>query len=1063
MLRYIRSLKGTLACMALGAMLAGCSADDIDTPRDTTPSVAADTQLVINLAVPTEMATAPGSRADVPDSGDPSMTPTAAEATVRNLRLVLYNPNNGKFYNRSLLAPDEMPVSPDRTAMYEISDIDEGSYKVYLFANLADDIDGIESMSALEAKRTQYGSDGRALTAGNLPMVYEGTAAITVKGKNEAQAAPMVNASLRFACAKVRMNLVFDKSNPDVQSMFGETGIMLKSLTLKNLSKEGRVLYTTAYSYGVASAPLALTEGAFYTAFTETQANASVNDKWVLNVSGTGSKTLSGPALAKTWVWQADFYVPERYLNNGAQPTQLYIEAASTTAAGAQSNITMNYTINLGKVDGNDDDLNIYRGKLYEVIGKFKSYNNGEITTNVIAREWEPNQIDVDMVATYLKLAKTTASVTSLDDDQVGFDTDSKCVPDFEVETPTISGKQPIVMKAENNVLTFSVNADINLTTLSAADEKLLKGTATCYVTVGNIRKQLLIDYDITPFFIIKPLDQKIQYEGDIIQAEKSYTYKTNLGGLIIGKGNYSSVIVGPSKDTGTTTTGSSTIEYRVDQDLSEPSGMLYVKAVSNPGTTTVHNLTAYPVSVRSNKYNDLAQPLSVTVLPPLPNYRLYFRAINDYMDMSIYPNYDKPEYATASEYLNGNYSLYRTEGGDWNWADWWTPNVTGNTPNTDHHRVYIYTQMGETTSSADEAKMTAWVFTDGYGSSDRNDSYMTADYSNPGWYYFDQPKSDPKTKWYIDKDVTKNPEPGKTLVIFYNNNDRADLGYALHRMSHHNDPGITLFDFEDREGYYIYDPTMEPYYRMYDERPKVIDAEYIVYSKSQITSWEHSYGIANNQTQYENPRLFTVKYTFKSSDGFRTEVDINGTKWQKTTIKLKALAEDKSKAITLNGLRRTTLQPQYAYYSYSSDGGFDKPNIYIFRGNGGTGNEVKAWPGEPMGGEDHEPYLVDIYGDKIYRYEIPPGYENGTVVFSNPNNDQDKSADLALGGQSKITFSEYLPRPNDSSSIGLWYAYGDQPGNTVVLNDGNDFTGNGPKFEVTFDGNNWYQGQPRN
>lgn len=1056
MSRYIRSLKGTLACMALGAMLAGCSADDIDTPRDTTPTVADDTQLVINLALPTDMATAPGSRADVPDSGDPSMTPTAAEATVRNLRLVLYNPNNGKFYNRSLLAPDEMPVSPDRTAMYEISDIDEGSYYVYLFANLADVIEPVETKTDLDKAMMNYGNDGRSLTAGNLPMVYEGTAAIGVKGKNEAQAAPMVNATLGFACAKVRMNLVFDKSDPDVAAMFGESGLKITALTLKQLSKESRVLYTPL-TFGTVNTALPLSAGFFYTGYTENQANADVNDAWVLTPTGSGSKSLAAPA--STWVWQAEFYVPERYVTRDAKPTQLYIEAASTTAAGVQSNITMNYTIDLGRI-GNftgtgvdaaldaDKNVDVVRGKLYEIIGKFKSYNNGEITTDVIAGEWVTTPIDVDMVATYLKLAKTTASVTSLESDQIDYDTDARGNIGFEVETPQISGKAPVIMEAVDGELKFSVNAAINLTTLSAADEKLLKGTATCYVTAGNIRKQVMIDYDITPFFIIKPLDQKIQYEGDVTLAEKSYTYQTNLGGLIIGKGSYASVIVGPSQSTGKTTVGNSTIEYRVDQDLSSPTGTLYVKAVTNPVTTTVHELTAYPVSVRSNKYADLAQPLTVTVLPPLPDYRIYFRAINDYMDMNVIYSGDKPDYATATEYLNGNYSSYRTEGGAWNWADWWTPNVTGNSPNTAHHRVYIYTQMGETTSSGDDAKMTAWVFSNGYGSSDTNDSFMTADNQNTGWYYFDQPRTDPVTVWYNGDNVTKNPEPGKTLIIFYNN-ENTGLGYALHRASHHNDPGITLFDFEDREGYYIYDPTMLPYYRVYDERPQVIDAEYVVYSKTQITSWEHSYGIANNQTQYENPRLFTIKYTFKSSDGFRTTEVINGTTWHKTTIKLKALAQDKSKAITLNGLQRLTSQPQYAYYGYTKNTGFDKPNIYIFRGNGGSGNEVKAWPGESM-----EYYLTDDYGVKIYRYEIPAGYENGTVVFNNPNNNDNKSPDLALGGQSRITYSD---------NLNYWIAYGDQPDNAVVLNDGNDFSGSGTTFTVTFDGNQWYNGKPRN
>lgn len=1054
MLRYIQALKGSLAMVALGAMLSGCTADDIDTPRDTASAYASDTQLVINLAVPGESDSSVGSRSDVPDSGDPSMTPTAEEAAVNNLRVVLYNTGTGAVTVRSMLAPAEMPINPDKTATYELKSIDKGTYMVYIFANLADVVEGIATKTDLDEALINYGSDGRSLQAGNLPMVYEGSAAVEVKAADDANPAPVIDATLTFACAKVRMNLVFDKSDTDVQAMFGSSGINISSLTLKNLSTNSRVLYNPGYCGAATDTQMPLTDGKFYTSFTTNSANASANDAYVLNVSGSGSSTLAAPA--STWVWQADFYVPEHYAsaNSRALSTQLYIEAFSTTAAGAQSNITMNYTIDLGRIGDftgqeveTDNSIDVVRGKLYEIIGRFKSYNNGEITTSISAIDWVTTTINTDMVATYLTLSKTTASVASLETDQIAYSTDARGVVGFECESPLIgdSKQAPVKMTTGDGVLTFEVNPEIDITTLSNDQQSTLKGTATCYVTAGNIRKQVLIDYDITPFFIVKPLEQKIQYAGDLIQATKEYTYQTNLGGIIISSGTATSgVIIGPSSSTGTNTVSSSTIRYDEGQSLSEAVGSFSVTATTNPGTTTVHTLTAYPASATSGQYTSLAQTLTVTVLPPLPDYRIYFRAINDYMDMTVVYSGNDPQYATASEYLNGNYSLYRTEGGVWNWADWWTPGATGDTPNTDHHRVYIYTQIGETYGSGDDEKMTAWIFTNGYGSSSTNDSYMTADTQNPGWYYFDQPRTDPVT---VDGE-TKNPEPGKTLIIFYNN-EETNLGYALHRCSHHNDPGITLFDYEDREGYYVYDPTMIPYYRVYDERPQVIDAEYVVYSKTQITSWENSYGIANNQTQYENPRLFTIKYTFTSSDGFRSTETINGTTWHKTTIKLKALADDKAKGITLNGLSRTTSQPQYAYYGYSSAGGFDNPYIYVFRGNGGSGNEVKAWPGEAM-----TYWLTNSNGVKIYRYEIPSGYENGTVVFNNGSNDDGKSPDLALGGQSKLTYSD---------NLNYWVAYGDQPDNAVVLNDGNDFSGSGPTFTVTFDGDNWYSGKPSN
>lgn len=1028
-----------------------------------TPDYAADTQLVINLAVPGQIeSAAPGSRADVPDSGDPSMTPTTAETRVNDLRLVLVNSANAAVTVRPLHAPDEMPINPDRTATYEVSDLEKGSYYVYVIANLADVIDKVTTKAQLDEALINCGTDGRGLKAGNLPMVFESSAAIAVKGKAEADKAPMLVASMRFACAKMRLSLVFDKENTQVQQMFGESGLMIKQLTLRNLSTNSRVVYTPTYTAPAANSGLALGEGLYYTGFTTTAANATVNDKYVLNPTGTGSQTCTNPA--NTWAWIVeDIYLPERYLGGKTDTaTQLYIEAASTTAAGAQSNVTMNYTIDLGRIgtfsgaDADSDlandksDLSIVRGKLYEVIGRFKSFNNGEITTDVVAVDWVPSAIDVDMVATYLKLEKTTASVTSLQGEDIAYTTDAKGAVGFECVSPHIgpSAQAPVVMTVKNGILSFAVNPQIDITKFTTTEHKAqLEGTAECYVAAGNIRKLVTVDYDITPFFTVKPLDVKIQYHGDILLATKSYEYQTNLGGIIISeRGSVGSVIVGPNKSQGTNTVSKSTIRYDASQTLSQPVGQFTVTTTTNPEVTTVHYLSAYPASAASGQYTEMMQPLTVTVLPELPDYRIYFRAINDYQEMEIEYSGGNPQYAKAKEFLDGNYNNYHPEGGLWNWCDWWTPNVTGNAPNTDHHRVYIYTQMGETTSSG--GSMPVWVFTDGYGTNDRNDSYMKADNVNTGWYYFDQPRNDPKTVWYNGQNDTRNPEPGKTLIIFYNN-ENTNLGYAIHRMAHHNDPGIQLFDYEDREGYYVYDPTMEPYYRVYDEKPDIFDAEYVVYSKTQITGWEHSYGIADNKTLYDDHRQFTIHYDFRSDDGFRTTESVNGSTWHKTTIKLKALRDDKAKALTLKGLSRSSApQTQYAYYGYS-ESGFDNPWIYVFRSGGGSGNEVRAWPGEKM-----SYYLTTAEGVKIYRYEIPSGYENGTVVFNDGNKDNGaKSGDLGLGGQSKLTYS---------NNLAYWAPYGEQPGNTVVLNDGNDFVGNGPQFIVTFDGTQWYSGKPR-
>lgn len=59
-------------------------------------------------------------------------------------------------------------------------------------------------------------------------------------------------------------------------------------------------------------------------------------------------------------------------------------------------------------------------------------------------------------------------------------------------------------------------------------------------------------------------------------------------------------------------------------------------------------------------------------------------------------------------------------------------------------------------------------------------------------------------------------------------------------------DPGIPLFNYEDREGWYLYDPTCIPYYRVYDDKPTIINVDYVIYTKSDITKWKIDFGKKN-------------------------------------------------------------------------------------------------------------------------------------------------------------------------------------------------------------------------
>lgn len=80
-----------------------------------------------------------------------------------------------------------------------------------------------------------------------------------------------------------------------------------------------------------------------------------------------------------------------------------------------------------------------------------------------------------------------------------------------------------------------------------------------------------------------------------------------------------------------------------------------------------------------------------------------------------------------------------------------------------------------------------------------------------------------------------------------FNNNQDLDLGYTLHRCPHHRAPGIPLFDYEDREGWIVYDPTSDPEYHIFDDMPEIEDLNITIYTEKKTMGWYREYGIAGN------------------------------------------------------------------------------------------------------------------------------------------------------------------------------------------------------------------------
>lgn len=172
----------------------------------------------------------------------------------------------------------------------------------------------------------------------------------------------------------------------------------------------------------------------------------------------------------------------------------------------------------------------------------------------------------------------------------------------------------------------------------------------------------------------------------------------------------------------------------------------------------------------------------------------------------------------------------------------------------------------------------------------------MVADETNTGWYYKNFPVDAKSVLNTNESKGQRTIKPGETLIMF-SNNTYQDQGYSLHRCPHHLEPGIPLFDYEDREGWIVYDPTSDPIWRVHDDMPEIENIEFKVYTQFELFGWYKVYGIASGENQ------FTIWDTNAKNSWECKNV---GKGWFKTTIKLKAVKGEHEKNILLK--RKTTI-----------------------------------------------------------------------------------------------------------------------------------------------------------
>lgn len=876
----------------------------------------------LHVLVPTVLS-ASGTRTD-DASGLPTYNATVDECQINDLTLYAFpTGNEGKLLVETLPAPLATMMAEPNVANYQLN-IEPGTYHIYVVANMNKVLSGktIKTEDDLKKIVLSYGvgTEPGMPVSTNIPMIYEpkdiNGNIIDKKIEKSGNKYTEVAANLKFTCVKVKLNLIMDPTISDnlYDKSYSITDIVAKQLSPSTtLSWNGKFTQsesdvTSEYAKGIDtplynSTPTGdASKGCYYQKdeYEIIETNKDVANEDVVKIADAyKDKGTPNPKNAKQWLFQGTYYLPERYISKVEEQSVLKI-------SGKVNNSNKNqYTIKLGHKQNASDALPTFpRGTYYEITGMLKSYGDMDLDCDVKVDDWKPVEINADFYHTTLWVNKTKAEVSSTKSDTISYES-SETVVDFGcIDTKTVGETNQdiiVVTKRDGNNIIFGINPVIPIDKFPKNSAGKREGTARVYLMANNIKKYINVHYDVTPYFKVSPKNVVIYWGKDPDDKqvlEKHFVVETNLGGLKAYQ-NINGTLT--EKANGSTAqVGDAPSRLQISYDNTPDADGKYLMKVTetkNPVTTTVYNFTLSPLNQISGD-KVASQEVTVTVKPEFGPYRIYMRAINNICkwdgkedgtaNLEVVFAEQKPEYTGINGSYNDKYNF--------NWYDGWTDKDENNEDNkriqNGRHHMYMYTQLGENDEHSTTVKDDAyvWIFSEKFPG-----DQMTGDINNAGWYYKDMPfNADSK---YTDKKATgtKQIKPGQTLVIFGTgeNHGNDKNGCTPHRFPHTMDPGIPLFNYEDREGWYLYDPTCIPYYRVYDDKPTIINVDYVIYTKSEITKWKINFGKKNKSFE---------SYTLEcNSDKFKQKSEDVGNGWKRTILSFKAPKGEYEKAIMVS------------------------------------------------------------------------------------------------------------------------------------------------------------------
>ncbi|MDE5975326.1 MAG: hypothetical protein K2G69_02115, partial [Muribaculaceae bacterium] len=705
------------------------------------------------------------------------------------------------------------------------------------------------------------------LTPGNLPMVCLPSDVDEGETINVLDATVnKISCNLRFLCAKVRYTILFDNTSSGFSNAeFGSADFLSFEGSSNTVSN---IVSKTSFEKGNANPSDA-----------EALSHSIKLDKISYPGSDYTGQADKDQVITKvtSWsdnaqrAWQGIVYLPENLTTEATGATShasnrtvlnfdskvVKLDKDEKETGGSSNPYSLPLVYGAKSTNNSPTTDKLERGKFYDLVAKAKTRAMTDLEVTVEVIDWDPVE-QGHFGHTWIIVDKTSGYVTSETKDQIKYSSNTTSI--VMGCDDKMSDGRPIVIESEhdveNKILTFTINPNIGIEEFGEGVGKYPShGYTKIWVEADkHIRKYIDVEYNVEPYFEVTPLEAEI-YWLENTPSDPSYTrtfsFRTNLGG-IEGDG----VILSGGSDT----EGGSTITFSCS-DMNSATGTFTVTATKDPGTSVDHYFRVLP---KNDAYSAKGKDIKVTVKPPFGNYRIHFAVINDGQGDDGFKN--------PAEIFFSIDNARKTDLWDHNgWADYtWVDNSAA-------AYLYMYTQFGETEGGAIPTDQ-VWNFNGGWPG-----TQTTYDSNNKGWYYWEFSPNTSKTT----SKGTKYIKPGETLLMFSSHNNGNDGGdYRRHRCPFHMDPGIQLFDFEDREGWILFDPLSNPYYLIYDEKPIIDVVEYKIYSKTVIYGWSTWYGHANANDPY---KLSMTSNIVKKGD------------WYEMTVYAKAPRGDYSKSFQMN------------------------------------------------------------------------------------------------------------------------------------------------------------------